>query len=293
MLVILSRRELPGLPASFVGLLRIAVGFLMWMALLRLPSSVFLLTLPLAWVATRPPPDQVDGPTIAYARVLLPALAVLESLQAYPVAGTQLSLAALALMPVGAVIISDGIRQLRQAGLEALPPRRMQGIWVGPATALVSIAAFLYLGFYSTAGFMSVMPLGLPGAESVRVPAQQGTAIHSVVAALDRDCSSFITFPGLNSFYFWTRQVSPVQLYSGAARGLEKEVWMYELDSGTQQAVVQELSNQPRLCVVKDQAVIDFWARGRQAPTGPLLDFIAKGFVDSGRYGDYELLVRR
>jgi len=284
-------------PPAVIGLMRVAVGFLTWMALLRLPTSVFLLALPLAWVAIQPSRNDADDPTSAYARLLLPALAVLESLQAYPVAGTQLSVAALALVPVGAISIGDGIRQLRLAGRGARPPLVNQGAWVAPATLLLSIAAFLLFGFYATAGFIAGTPLGLPGAELVRVPPQQGTDLRSLVAAIDRDCGSFITFPGMNSFYLWTGQEPPVQLYSGGGRGpggqlIDAHAWMFVLDSEAQQSAVQEIEGRPRLCVVKNQLVIDFWSEGRPVPRRPLVDFIEQNFVEAGTYGDYELLVR-
>src|SRR5579859_2879172 len=79
------------LPAAAAPAIRLMAGLLTWTLVLFLPSSLFLLALPLAWLATQAPRETADDSTFGYARVLLPALAVLESLQAYPVAGTQLS----------------------------------------------------------------------------------------------------------------------------------------------------------------------------------------------------------
>ncbi|HEY0830589.1 MAG TPA: hypothetical protein VGE99_05555, partial [Candidatus Dormibacteraeota bacterium] len=89
-------------------LARVAVGLFILLSVLLLPSSVVLLGLPLAWIAAVRPGDQ----PVSYPRLLLPALAVLESLQAYPVAGTQLSIAALLMIPVGAIVLGDGIAGL-------------------------------------------------------------------------------------------------------------------------------------------------------------------------------------
>lgn len=91
---------------------RIAAGIVTWLSILLVPSSIFLFALPLSWLASLPPPEP-DNSTSPYWRLLVPALALLESLQAYPVAGTQLSLAAVGLMPVGAILLYDGIRQAR------------------------------------------------------------------------------------------------------------------------------------------------------------------------------------
>jgi hypothetical protein len=274
------------------GLVRVAVGFLTWLSVLFLPSSLFLLTLPLAWLATLPPKLDAANPVDGYARTLLPALAVLESLQAYPVAGTQMSLAALMLVPVGAITFSDGIRQLRAGAGEASRPApwlvTRAGPWLvtraAPAALLVSIAATELFGLLGVASYATGTPLGLSGAESVRVPAQRGADLRGLVAAIDRECSTFITYPGMTSFYLWTRQPPPVPLYAG--------VWMFVSDSQAQQSLVDELTGMPRLCVVKNQSMIDFWSQGRPVPDRPLVDYIDSGFVGAASFGDYQLLVR-
>ena len=271
------------LPAAAAPAIRVMAGLLTWTLVLFLPSSLFLLALPLAWLATQAPRETADDSTLGYARVLLPALAVLESLQAYPVAGTQLSLAALVLVPVGAMTFGDGISQLGFGAHQARPRLARLARWAAPTALLLSIATFQFFGYLAWLGFASGTPLGLPGAASVRVQAQRGADLRALVAAVDRECSSFITFPGMLSFYLWTAQEPPAQLYSP---------WMFALDGPAQQSAVQQIEKRPRLCVVKNQAVIDFWSEGRPVPSRPLVDFIQTGFVQFRSYGDYELLVR-
>jgi hypothetical protein len=263
---------------------RIGVGFFTWVSILLLPSSIFLLALPLAWLATQAPEGDDQNPVDPYCRLLLPALAVLESLQAYPVAGTQLSLAALGLMPVAAITLNDGIRQLRMVGAPRTRWTRV-ATWAAPATLVSTIAVVELLGSLALSAFSSGTPLGLPGAESVRVPAQQAAHLRAAVGAVDRNgCSSLITFPGMNSFYLWANQDGLTQTRYGQ--------WYLTLDRSQQQSIVQQLAAQPRVCVLKNQTLIDFWTRGRPAPSGPLVDFIDGNFVDAGTYGDNVLLVR-
>jgi len=275
--------RIPGGSAMTAGLVRVGAGVVMWLSMILLPVPTFLFALPLAWVATRAP--NVDGgdPVGGYARVLLPALAVVEGLQAYPVAGSQLSMAALGLVPVGTIILGDGIRQLRAATVAAGGTVRAVGA-VAPVVLLINVAALLALALTATSAFVSGNPLGLPGAESVRLQAESAGHLRQLVAAVDRGCSSFITFPGMNSFYIWTTQDPPTAVHI--------EVWWLVLDSDQQQALVQELAGKPRLCVIKNQHVIDMWAQGRQIPRRPLVDFIDREFVHDSTYGDYELLVR-
>ncbi|MGH7764709.1 MAG: hypothetical protein ACREOM_09865, partial [Candidatus Dormibacteraceae bacterium] len=102
--------------AAVLGLVRVAAGLYTVLLLLTLPEPIFLLGLPLVWLAAVPPRREAgDDPSNSYGRLLLPALAVMESLQAFPIAGSQLSLAALALIPVGFVTLNDGLRELRAA----------------------------------------------------------------------------------------------------------------------------------------------------------------------------------
>jgi hypothetical protein len=89
----------------------------------------------------------------------------------------------------------------------------------------------------------------------------------------------------MNSFYLWTGQQPPTDVRS--------EIWMVTLDSTQQQALVGQLNSRPRLCVVRNQRLVDFWAQGRPVPNRPLLKFIEQDFVSAGSYGDYELLTRR
>jgi hypothetical protein len=277
------RDTIPDGSAMPAGLLRVGAGILTWLSMVLLSAPTFLFALPLAWVATRAP--NVDGgdPVGDYARMLLPALAVVESLQAYPVAGSQISMAALGLVPVGAIILGDGIRQLRAASVAGSGMLRAVGT-VAPVLLLFNFAALLVLAVTVTVAFVTGTPLGLPGAESVRLEAKSAAHLRQLVAAVDRGCSSFITFPGMNSFYIWTAQDAPTAVHI--------EVWWLVLDSDQQQALVQELAGKPRLCVIKNQHVIDMWAQGRQIPRRPLVDFIDREFVHDSTYGDYELLVR-
>jgi hypothetical protein len=271
-------------PIVAFGMFRVGVGFFTWLTLLLLPSSIFLLALPLTWVATQAPPDDVDSPTNPYCRLLLPALAVLECLQAYPVAGTQLSLAALCLVPVGTITLGDGMRQLRIVGAARQPQVKL-GAWVAPAAVAISVAVFLLFAIEATAGFETSAPLRLPGAASMRLPVRQDTALRGLIAAIDRDCSSFITFPGMDSLYVWAAEEPPTPVRYGQ--------WWLRLDAQQQRSIVQQLEGRQRLCVVKNQKLIYFWTEGRQVPRRPLVDFIETNFVDDGSFGDYELLVRR
>ena len=73
------------------------------------PLYFRLLFLSFAWVALIQPPGKPDEGT-QFARLLLPPLAVLQTLHAFPVAGSQVSWSTLLLIPVGALCIANGAR---------------------------------------------------------------------------------------------------------------------------------------------------------------------------------------
>ena len=256
---------------STADLIRIGAGLFILLSIVLLQSSLWLLGLSLAWIATRARRDEPNQ----YMRLLLPALAVLESLHAYPVAGSQLSVAALLMIPVGAVVLNDGI-----AGLTARGAAR-----VAPAALILATAVLALEGFLAGSLFAAGSPSGLRGAELVRMPARQGAQLRQLVAAIDSDCSSFITFPGMNSIYIWTGQEPPSDLRYG--------VWWLTPDPVDQQAVVRQLEGESRLCVIKNQTLIDFWAQGHQVPAQPVVDFINASFIPKATFGDYELLIRK
>ena len=284
--ILLRFRASRGVSPAIPGLARIFAGLFTWLAVLLLPSSLFFLALPLAWLAALDPRPESKGPTDSYVRLLLPALAVIESVQAYPIAGTQLSMAALLFVPVGAITINDGILQVREwIGDGSRRALLRLATWAAPAALIANLAFYQLFAFLAFSGYASTERIALRGAESVRVAPERAAALRSLVAAINEECSTFITLPGMPSFYLWTGQQPPVQLYAG--------VWMYSLDSAQQGKIVDELDGLPRLCVVRNQAVVDFWAEGRPVPRRPLVEYIQNTFAKAQAFGDYELLVKR
>ena len=158
------------------ALARVGAGIFIWVSVLLLPSPIFLLALPVAWLSVMAPRNVAVSAIDQYARVFVPTLALLECLQAYPVAGTQVSLAGLGLMPVGAILLTDGLRQLRSGNLALAR-------WVPRGAVAVSLAIVVAYGLVVGAAFNRATPLGLQGAQSVRVTDAQRTHLRDLVKA--------------------------------------------------------------------------------------------------------------
>ncbi len=194
--------------------------------------------------APRGTPDGFEK--LDFARALLPALAILQSLHAFPIAGSQAAWAALPLVPVGAMCIGDGLAQL------GLTRARMQ-----LATSL------LFLTFavswlppawqQSRAAYASSVPLGLPGASLVHVPADQAALLRQVTQSLRDNCDTFISLPGLDSFYIFGQLQPPSPLPSR---------WMWLIDDVPhQQALVEASKRITRLCVAENDSLMPDGAR--------------------------------
>jgi hypothetical protein len=274
-------RASPAVPA----LARVAVGAFTWLAVLVSPSLYLLFAVPLAWVAVVPPAGDRQNPTDRFARLLLASLAVMETLQAYPVAGTQLWIAAMTFVPVGAICFNDGLRQLqvfaatRPSSWSSTVARSL-----APGATIVNVAVWPLFAYLAASAYVSGQPLGLPGTELMRVPPAEASSLQSLVRAVNRDCASFITIPGMSSLYLWTGHSRFSQLDAGP--------WMFSLDASQQQLVVSQIAHRPGVCVVISQPLVDFWAEGRPIPRRPLVDYIDATFHPSAAFGIYELLIR-
>jgi hypothetical protein len=269
------------------GWIRLGVGLLVWVTLLgqvHIPGLLQLtplnnrigLPIALAWVVAAPRAKPDGYAKLDFARALLAALAILESLQAFPVAGSQALEAALPLVPVGAICIFDGLGQL---GLERV--RLQLATWL---VFLTLGAGWLPQTWQQTrATYASDVPLGLPGASRVRVPADQAALLGQVNQAIRDNCETFISVPGLDSFYIFSRLKPP-----GSAP--TRWIWLIG-DASAQQAVIDASQQVGRLCVVENDSLIAFWTQGRHVG-GPLEAYIQGGFGTLYTIGPYSVLVR-
>jgi hypothetical protein len=246
---------------------------------------------PLAWLAALEPREMESSPALAIARRLLPPLAVLQTLHAYPVAGlSQVQWSSFLLIPLGAIALADGARQLARAATPlrlSTPgwPRRLAG-----ASAVLLLLAVTLRGVHihlrqERGLYERNVPLGLPGAARLRVPAAEADTLRLVVADLRRDCSTHVSLPGLNSFYLWAEQEPPTAANTTS--------WMYLFDASVQGRIVDRLRGIDRLCGVRSADLAAVFTRGRAMPPGPLLDYFAGAFRPAAQHGPFTVLVRR
>jgi hypothetical protein len=277
-----------------ISVLSIAVGVEMALSVIGKTFPSTQLTFPGAgfaalafiWVALIPLGK--EDPKVAFGRLFLPLLATLQSLHAFPVAGSQLGWSLFLLTTVAALCVGNGIRGLALA---------TEGAWERwAAIALASLATLIAAQFlintqleepyefahflYTEAGRESV---DLPGSGTIRIAPEELNTLRGVTDALEENCGAFLTEPGLGSFYLWTGREPPTGMFATA--------WTTLWDDKIQDRVIDETKDIKGLCLLRNFPLAEAWSYG-PVPPGPLVEYLEEGFKPVTTVGSYEILRR-
>jgi hypothetical protein len=287
------RRGHPGSPA-WPGLLRVAAGLVIWFTVagtapfsIGPPGNFIALPMALAWVAALAPAGARELPYRRFVRVFLPLLAVTQTLQVYPVAGSQVRIASLAFVAVGAICLADGIGQLRSwsvaRGWETL---RFEVTGSAVALAIAAILGFHAVLSPAVSGMVTYSgraSLSLRGADLLRLEAPHGEELTELVHLLRKHrCTTFIGFPNVNSLYLFSEIEPPKPNAPGA--------WPILLSDAQQQRVVDQMRASPRPCAIRDDKLAETaWLHGMPMDEiGPLADYIFNEFETAKTVGEFE-----
>jgi hypothetical protein len=281
-------------PSIWPGILRALAGLTIWFSIAKIhpiglnPSvgNPDTLAAVLAWVAVLPPGGVVKRPYERFLRVLLPALAVAETLQVYPVAGSQMGIAAFVYVPVGALCLADALTCLR-AWSEARGGLTMQrlGVIVGVVAAALAadfaINSVIRPAIVGAQSWHHQKSLDLPGAGLLRLPPEEAEHYEKLIALLhENQCTTFIGYPNIDSFYLWAEIEPPVPYAPGA--------WVNAMDAEKQQTVVDELKKSPRPCLIRSDSRAENWLRGAPAPARPLAEYVLNDFRPVAEVGEFQ-----
>lgn len=289
-----------GPPSVWPGLLRAAAGVTIWFSIAKIaplglspsaqnPDSVAAV---LAWVAALAPAGAVEPTYKRFLRVMLPALAVAQVLQVYPVAGSQMGIAALTFVPVGALCLADALVSLR-AWSEArggLARERFAVVAAVVAAALAvdfAINVIVRPGISGALAYRDQKALPFAGATYLRLPAEETDEYTRLIDLIHSNrCTTFIGYPNIDSFYLWAGIEPPPPAAPGA--------WVNALDSERQQRIVNELRASPRPCLIRSDARAQNWLRGSPPPDRPLANYVLNDFRPVEEVGEFvfELPVR-
>ena len=260
--------------------------------LIALVAPKFLLGFitPFCWLLLCPRANHSAAPQ-THARILLCTATVLQTLYAYPIAGSQTYFLRVLLVVVAAISLLDG--------LHSFPPSaRLAPLVRGFArpAAVVTLAAvalaYPLLAYRAKQLYTSLTPLDLPGAERVHAEQEVAEDYQWLVARLRQNCDTFVGLPGIPSLYFWTGKPLPGPVHRTPGP-LNCDNWMYVFSSAQQQAIVDDLSRYPNACAVYHPSGVDSWNRGKLDVRGwPLANYILTHFKTIGQSGDYQFMIR-
>lgn len=296
LLVMRLRPSSPG-PSIWPGLLRALVGLTILLVVAHIvpigfnPTSGNPIVLPmlLAWVAAVPPAGAPEATYKRFLRVLLPALAIGQTLQVYPVAGSQMGIAAVSFVAVGALILGDALTSLRAWG-EARGAGIASRLGVVVGVVAVALAAQFTLDSMLRPAATNVVaynerePLPFAGATALRLPPEEVAVYSGLVDMLHQHrCTTFITYPNINSLYLWSGIEAPPPQAPGA--------WIEALDEEQQQRIVDELKASPRPCAIRSDSMAEAWLHGSAPPGRPLVRYIFDEFRPVAEVGAFQFLL--
>jgi hypothetical protein len=286
-----------GPPSVWPGALRALAGMAIWFSVARTtPLSLGpsagnqdSLATVLAWVAAVPPAGVAETAWKRFLRVLLPALAVAEALQVYPVAGSQMGIAALTFVPVGALCLADALTSLR-AWSEVRGRLAVERFGVVSMVLVAALAADFAINSIlrplatNVSIYREQVALPFPGARLLHVQPEVAEGYASVVGWLHRyRCSGFIGYPNVDSLYLWSGIEPPPPDAPG--------VWIEAVDSSRQQRIVDELRASPRPCAIRNYGLAELWLGGRPAPDRPLVNYVFDDFHPVEKAGEFEFML--
>jgi len=278
-----------------IGSLRIPAGLLALFSMSGLGPfeggrAVTLFTpIAVAWLVTLPPSGAAPSSVDPLVRAVLPSLAVLQGLHAYPVAGSQVGFSQTGLVVTSAIVLAEGLTDLRAwVAWREGPARRL---WAPVPAILLAGLCTLFLWFLAVSPMelrrtIYDVEVALPfaGATRVHMSKEEAQKYVTLAAWTKQFCTSLITYPGWNTFHILADQPPPTARNTGP--------WFTLLDEHDQQRIVDAVKDDLTACLLKRPELIDFWLRNKPVPQRALVRFLDERFVKVAYIGDVDLYVR-
>ena len=278
MLTFLASRGVLARHLWLVGMVRWAAGILAVPMLLHGSVSWVLPLIPLTVIRVQE--ERRDWPA-AFARIFLANLAVMQYLQAYPVAGSQRYIASLPVLLCAIVWISDGIDELSLLAGGAVS-RRNALAWAAVAVIVIATAETWVEYVDRTAR----VPSGLRGSSILLLKPAAAEQLQYLANHVTTNCGMLFTMPGMGSFNFWSGVAPPNDSNMGA--------WMQYFSIERQAEILKLLRADSRACVIYNRRLVEFWeVPDRVMADLPLAQYILRDMVGVATRGDYEVRVQR
>jgi hypothetical protein len=206
-----------------------------------------------------------------FPRIFVTALAAMEIMQAYPVAGGQVNIGAGPFLLWGFMCVFDGAGGL----LELLPATKDWQVPVAEASMIGAVVFAAVVFAMSLHGFLRGSypnpASALQGASSLHLPPELEVRYETLSSDIQTNCKILFTMPGMGGFNFWSGVPTP--------DGFNEDNWMRGVPLSEQQQTLQKLENNPSACVLVRREMLPIWG-------------VPEGGVDTlplAHYIDYEM----
>ena len=228
--------------------------------------------LPWVWLIAVPGQNEMNRQA-QFPRTFLCLAAAWQSLQAYPIAGTQVTLATFLFVLGYGVCLADALRALARlpqlnAILVRLTPstRTLGHAFAGAALLFLFANAWCKLPQVRRE-YASLLPLNLPGSRLVRMNEEVTTMNQQLAQYLGSECDTFVSYPGINSLYFWSGKTPPTQINSTG--------WG-QLTHAQQRKILGSLQQVRRPKLVVTEAMMKSWGTPYAEPIRPLVRYVTE-----------------
>jgi hypothetical protein len=248
-------------------------------------SAELVWLLPWVWlVVIEPAPEGEEVGRRCLWRTFLCVGAVWQALQAYPIAGTQMTTATLLLVVACVVCLADAVESLDARDWLT---RRFLSFTPGRVALVQAFTALFLLAVFINGWcklpevrrqYDSLIPLGLPGSRLVRMDAETVGMYRALSEYLDTHCDTFVTYPGINSLYLWTGQLPPTHINSTG--------WG-QLSHAQQNTILGSLKKSSRPLLVVVEAAVRSWGNPGPEAIRPLISFVREHCRPVARLGRF------
>lgn len=223
--------------------------------------------------------DHSGGPVRSWLALLL----ALQSMQAFPIAGSQLNWGTFLWIPLMTLGLIDTM-DFWAARSRPVWSRVFGVVGASLACVFVVIQARQYIHIRE-ARIMDGMPLGLRDAENILLPAPVSSALHVVAVNAAQNAGTLFSLPGVFSFNQWTDKPAPT------LRNVTH--WFSLLSEDEQREIIDAMSADPRACFVLQRPLVAFLTKNGFPVRGPLVGYLDSHYRQTVEVDGFSLWIRR
>jgi hypothetical protein len=246
-------------------------------------SQLFAFATPFCWLVLYPLPEN-GVPRLVFSRTLLCTTAVIQTLYAYPVAGSQILFVRILLLVVGAICIADFALWFATKYDFGYRQHRLLRI-AGSAALFCLLLGYAHMAYARHKAYDSLPSLNLAGASRIHLSDEQAREYQWLTRSSVNYCDILIGLPNIPSLNFWAGMNPPGRL--------NVDAWMMVLSDEEQSEIELDLSKHPKACAIYNPEILSFWNRNDRDLSGlPLVRYIHDEFKPVGSMDDFVFLVR-